>query len=314
MRLLAALGFYIFTVFIGGAMLAPWLHALAQWGAEQFSPLEGLAYQPFHRYVNRCFMVLAIVGLWPVARLARLSWKDAGWKSGPDRWRTLRMGILAGFITLAIPALICVLAGGRDLRMPDSWGLIAKHFGNAIGAAVLVSLLEEAVFRGVFFGVLRKAGSLALAVGLSSGIYALVHFFERSRHEGDVVWSSGLALFPKMLRGFAEWDMIIPGFFSLTVAGIILALAVRATGNLYFSIGMHAGWIFWLKTFKFFTQGKDESHAWLWGTGKLIDGWIAFVVLLGTLWWFRKKNFFVTEENEQGDQLETDTASDRGGG
>jgi len=311
---MAALGLYIFTVFIGGAMLAPWLHAFGQWGAEQFSPLEGLAYQPFHRYVNRCFMVLAVVGLWPVVKLAQLSWKEAGWESSPDRWRRLLTGILVGFITLAIPALICVLSGGRDLLMPDSWGIIAKHFANAIGAAVLVSLLEEAVFRGVVFGVLRKAGSFALAVGISSGIYALVHFFERSRHEGEVVWSSGLALFPKMLRGFAEWEMIIPGFFSLTVAGIILALAVRATGNLYFSIGLHAGWIFWLKTFKFFTQGKNESHAWVWGTGKLIDGWVAFVVLLGTLWWLRKKEFFSAQTREQGEQLEAQSSSDRGVG
>ena len=64
MRFLGALGLYIVTVFIGGA-LAAWLHSIVQWGAEQFAPLEGLAYQPFHRYVNRCFMVLAVVGLWP---------------------------------------------------------------------------------------------------------------------------------------------------------------------------------------------------------------------------------------------------------
>ena len=314
MRFLGALGLYIVTVFIGGALAAPWLHSIVQWGAEQFAPLEGLAYQPFHRYVNRCFMVLAVVGLWPVAKFAQLTLKDAGWERRAEQWKMLRTGLLVGFVTLAIPAVVCVVVGGRDLRMPDSFGILAKHFGNAIGAAILVSLLEEAVFRGVVFGVLRKAGSFALAVGLSSGIYALVHFFERSRHEGDVVWSSGLALFPKMLRGFAEWDMIVPGFFSLTVAGVILAVAVRSTGNLFFSIGVHAGWIFWLKTFKFFTHGAEDSHAWIWGTGKLIDGWMAFVVLLVTLGYLRKKSFFTTGENGRGEQAEVNSGEDRGSG
>ena len=292
MRLLAALAVYILAVFVGGALIAPALHGLVGWGAKQLPLLEGLAYQPFHRYVNRCFMVIAIIGLWPLAKVAKMSFADTGWNGGHRRWRDLKLGLFAGFMSLAFPALLCVLADGRSFYWPDSGGLILKHFGNAIGAAILVSLLEESVFRGVVFGALKRHTSLVTAVGVTSVIYALVHFFERTRHEGEVLWSSGLALLPKMLRGFTDWQMIVPGFFALTVAGIILAMAVRTTGSLYFSIGLHAGWIFWLKTYKFFTRPVDESHAWVWGSGKLIDGWIAFAVLLLTWWWLTKKSYF----------------------
>ncbi len=310
MRLLGALALYIVTVFAGGALIAPGLHFLIGWGAEQVSALEGLAYQPFHRYVNRCFLVIAILGLWPLAKIAKMSVADAGWAGPDDRWHLLRTGLLAGFVSLAIPAAICVLAHGRALAWPDSGALILKHFGNAIGAAVLVSVLEEAVFRGVVFGALKRHLSLVAAVGISSFIYALVHFFERTQHEGEVIWSSGLALLPKMLRGFGAWDQIIPGFFALTIAGIVLAMAVRATGNLYFSIGLHAGWIFWLKTYKFFTRPVDESHAWFWGTGKLIDGWVAFAVLLATWWWLTRRGFLVRSK-EVSDETET---GNQGGG
>ncbi|MGB0581052.1 MAG: lysostaphin resistance A-like protein [Limisphaerales bacterium] len=308
MRLLVALAIYILFVFVGGALVAPGLHSIAQWGAEQFPAVEKLAYQPFHRYVNRCFMVIAIVGLLPLSKIAKLSLADTGWVAGADRWKLLRKGLFVGFVSLAIPAALCVLVGERNLYAPPTFSKLLTHFGNAIGAAVLVSILEESVFRGVVFGSLKKHTSLPLAVGITSGIYALVHFFERTRHEGEVLWSSGLALLPKMMRGFGEWDMIVPGFFSLTVAGIILAMAVRTSGSLYFSIGLHAGWIFWLKSYKFFTRPVDENHALFWGSGKLIDGWIAFIVLVGVWVVLSKRNFLMATEVKRDEP--TDTRSD----
>ena len=59
-----------------------------------------------------------------------------------------------------------------------------------------------------------------------------------------------------MLAGFADFHALVPGFFSLTLAGILLGLAYQRTGNLYFSIGLHAGWIFWLKTYGAFTPAR----------------------------------------------------------
>jgi uncharacterized protein len=303
MRLLPALGLYFIIVFIGGALLAPLLHALVSWASEPLPFLEKLAYQPFHRYVNRCFLVLAIIGLWPLSRLARLSSTEAGWSRNSLWKRMLFTGLCVGFASLALPVIMCVGTGQRLWEWHGDIGHIAKHFGNAVGAAVLVSVLEESVFRGVLFGTLRKHGSLFVAALFSSSVYALVHFFERSRHEGDVVWSSGLAIFPKMLRGFADWQVVIPGFFSLLVAGLILASAVHATRSLYFSIGVHAAWIFWLKTFGFFTQAAPDGNPWMWGTAKLIDGWFALLALLFTWWLLVKWNFFLpTTDGESGDE------------
>jgi len=80
--------------------------------------------------------------------------------------------------------------------------------------------------------------------------------------------------------------LIFPGFraeASLTLAGILLGLAYQRTGNLYFSIGLHAGWIFWLKVYGAFTAGAPHAATWFWGTGKMVDGWLALWVLLFTL-------------------------------
>jgi membrane protease YdiL (CAAX protease family) len=146
--------------------------------------------------------------------------------------------------------------------------------------------MEEILFRGGIFGGLRKFFHWPVALVVSSLIYALVHFMHRADFSGAVGWNSGLALLPRMLAGFADFQAFIPGFLNLTLAGVLLGLAYQRTGNLYFSIGLHAGWIFWLKTYGTFTTAPP-APAWFWGTGKLIDGWLAMMVLVAVLLLFK---------------------------
>jgi hypothetical protein len=72
---------------------------------------------------------------------------------------------------------------------------------------------------------------------------------------------------------------LVPAFFSLLLAGWILGLAYQRTGSLYVSIGLHAGWIFWVKSYAFLTRELPGAKQWIWGSGRLIDGWIALLVL-----------------------------------
>jgi membrane protease YdiL (CAAX protease family) len=154
---------------------------------------------------------------------------------------------------------------------------------SAVATAAVVATLEEILFRGGVFGGLRRLLPWKVALGISSAVYALVHFLQRSELTGPVRWNSGLALLPQILAGFADWHQLVPGFFNLTLAGILLGLAYQRTGNLYFSIGLHAGWIFWLKIYGTFTAAATPGGSWFWGTGKMIDGWLALVVLSLTL-------------------------------
>ena len=76
MRPLRVLVIYITVVFVGGALLAPWLYALAQFLAPTFPKLDN---RPFHLYVNRSLLVLALAGLWPLLRSqGAASWSEIG--------------------------------------------------------------------------------------------------------------------------------------------------------------------------------------------------------------------------------------------
>lgn len=271
---------YFAAIFIGGALIAPQVYHLVQSLAQSLPALKGLAGQPFHRYVDRSFMVIGILGLVPVLRgLGMKSWAEAGVtpfsKGKRDAWR----GFLFGFLSLALAVLVVIGLGGRGFRSGQTAGSIVSHLLNATFAAVAVAAVEELFFRGTVFGALRKQFSCQTAIIVSSSLYAILHFLAKVEAPADVTWTTGLALLPLKLRGFGDVHQLVPAFFNLLLAGIMLALAYQRTGSLWFSFGLHAGWIFWLKTYGFTTDNLPNTQTWIWGSAKLIDGWVAGVVL-----------------------------------
>lgn len=285
MRPLRALVIYIVVVFVGGALLAPWLYWLAQEFAHSF---PRIAAQPFNRYVDRSLIILALAGLWPLLRaLGMTSWHEVG-LVGPDgQWKKLSGGLLVGFLSLAIVAGLAIVCGNRVLtRTATAHEVVAAIFG-AVGTAVVVAIMEEILYRGGVFGGLRKLFYWPLALVVSSMIYALVHFLHRADFNGVVNWHSGLVLLPRMMSGFLDVPALVPDFFNLTLVGVLLGLAYQRTGNLYFSIGLHAGWVFWLKTYGALSATAPGAATWFWGTSKMIDGWLTLIVLVGVLVLFR---------------------------
>jgi hypothetical protein len=163
------------------------------------------------------------------------------------------------------------------IGLRNIWGAL----GAAAGAAIVVSLLEELLFRGALFGLLRQALDWPLALLLSSVIYALAHFLQGADMPGPVTWKSGLELLPLMCRNLTDFHLLIPAFLNLTIVGCALALACQRTGALYCSIGLHAAWIFWLKACLLLSQPVPAAPLWLWGGNNVLNGWAALPFLAG---------------------------------
>jgi membrane protease YdiL (CAAX protease family) len=284
MRPIRSLLFYLLAVFVGGALLAPWLFWLTQhMAAAHWTLFEKLAKNPFHRFVVRSMLGLAFLGLWPLLRSCRmLHWWNLGLTTKGQPLKNMVLGFLVGFGSLACVAGLALLFGGRSLNLGHSSSEVAKHLTNAGLSALIVAFLEEILFRGALFGILRKTWAWPIAVVLSSAIYALAHFFQKAEPVGDITWLSGLELLPKMFC--AGQPPLVPAVLVLFVAGAILALAYQRTGTLFFSMGLHAGWIFWVKSYGFITITAPGASPALWGTGSLIDGWLALPILSGVFW------------------------------
>jgi hypothetical protein len=276
-RPLLALAVFLAFVFIGGALLAPWLYHAVQ----ALAPGTKLARAPFARVENRALLIMALVGVPFYVRASGIRrWADVGVDPRNLRWRPVAAGFALGFFSLAAVCTVAIAGGGRALNLSRTPGQLAANFAGALLTAAVVGVIEELLFRGAIFGGLRRAMRWGAALVASSAIYAIVHFMGRPQNPPVIDWLSGLRVLPSMLAGMAEPGGLVPAFLNLTLAGVVLGLAYHFTGNILASIGIHAGWIVWLKFYGYMTKGVPGADTVFWGTRKLVDGWLAFVALV----------------------------------
>jgi len=290
-----SLAIYLAVVMVGGAAIAPWLHALMQWLASHYPILQHWAESPFHRYVNRSMQGLAILGLIPFLRSIQCdSWKGFGLSKTDRGLRNAVRGAFLGLISIILIAGPALLWQARLFKTNSTTTLpvLLENMAQAALSGVGVGVLEEIIFRGALFNALRRAHHWTLALTFSSFLYALLHFFQKPLSPEAIHWNSGFITIFGMFKGFADLEMLIPGFFVLTLAGYILGLLYQDTGSLYASIGLHASWVFFVKIYASVTYARPEASAWFWGSKKLTDGWIGFLVLallLGCLMVWRQR-------------------------
>lgn len=284
------LALYLLLVFAGGGLLAPWLWAAVQ-GVVAGGHADwagGLARQPFHRYVHRCLLGLALVGLWPLARgLGCRRWADVGLGMAGRKGEAVRQGMAGLAVAMATFGGALVLEIGLGAR---HWRAVAdpEHWLGVLGAAVLsgvvVGVLEEILFRGVLCGGLRHEIGWPWAILVSSVIYALVHLFHRPPSPDRVTWWSGWEMVGHMLAGVMVPEAWVPGGMTLVVAGVLLGGWYRAAGSLHGVIGLHAGWVVAAKMRAVLTERAAAGPGGAGGAGGGVwDSWVIFGVLLALL-------------------------------
>lgn len=273
---------YALFVFIGAPLIAPIIDCGIDWLRFNISFLQSVLVDvPFHRVVNRCLIALALIGLWPMLKALRVTnVRTLGWNLAPGIKKEIGIGILLGVLILIPLFIISLLVG--IVRFENDFQSLARTtsvFGNAILSAVVVSILEETLFRGAILTALRRVHGVILAMIISSAIYAIMHFFAKPTNPEVVEWWSGFIVFGEMLRGFICWHQVIPGFLNLFAAGFLLAVLYQRTGRLWASVSVHAVWVFLLKVQCLFTHYNLGESVWFFGTSSLIDGWTAFLCL-----------------------------------
>jgi membrane protease YdiL (CAAX protease family) len=87
---------------------------------------------------------------------------------------------------------------------------------------------------------------------------------------------------------------LFPGLFGLFLLGIVLSYAFIRTGSLYLSIGLHAGWVFGIKTIKVYGNYTREGLGWLFGSTdpKFLSGvatWVGFLMVGLIVYWLTRK-------------------------
>jgi membrane protease YdiL (CAAX protease family) len=253
------LGYFAATILFG-AISAPLLFWAAQ-GLAVHGIFPMLATFEFEAFFHRALMLGALLLLWPFLRwLGIKSSRDLGLTRNRHWVRDLALG----FFISALPVLGCefflVKLGIYTMRAGSAW----SEVGEVALSAAIVPLLEEALFRGLFLGVLLRGTRPLVATVLSSGIFSIVHFLKAPDHTTtSIAWTSGFVSLAHSFDQFAEPMLVLAGFTTLFVIGIILAHARLRTQSLWLPIGLHAGWIFASGAFGKIAHREVVALPWL---------------------------------------------------
>lgn len=282
MKDLAKIIAYFAAVIVLGALLAPPLYWAAH-GLAGNGIFPVLAEFPFQKFFNRAALISALILLWPTVRWLHVGgWRDLGIVPDP-RWR---QHLLAGFgiaaVAVAALAAAYVHFGIYRIRAEIAWGKIPV----VALSAVTVGFLEEALFRGAIFGLLRRSLRPSAALLGVTALFAVVHFLkpDDAFDPGPVGWLTGFALVPHSFHQFAEPATLLAGFTTLFALGWLCGDATLRTRALWMSIGLHAGVVFVKMSFsvmaKFAIKEKHRAGYQPWVGERFENGLVPVAVLL----------------------------------
>lgn len=268
-------------------LISPLLAAGAYWFATQGSPWPMEPYS-FSRIFNRTFMISGILLFFICRRWLKInSFSQLGLVASLKESRDLFTGWILAFGSMVLLAAAMSFAGVFTPYFRLSLAQSLAECASAFFSGAAVGFFEEIFFRGILFKGLLAEGSRVRAYVLANLFYSALHFVKPG--ESYVLEQfDPLAGFPHLFSTFAPFldpVSILPGLFGLFFIGAVLSYALERTGYLYLSIGIHAGWVFALKTIRVFGNYKRQDLGWIFGSTepKIVTGvgtWLGILIVL----------------------------------
>ncbi len=285
MRALFIFLLFVVLAFLCGAALAYPLKLL-------LDPALGLAFRKYLTYAT-LISGLLISGIY-LQMYKLLSFKAFGYSGGINKFANGMMNgfVYGAFIMLMIEVTLFLL-GIHEIDHSRSFSLdvISLLFVKAIVAGLLISLIEESIFRGALFTGLYNRTGATITVFFTALVYSTVHFirYRDLPDESSVEWYTGFTMMPEAFRRFYEWN-IADYFLTLFIFGVLLGLLRLKHKSIAACVGVHAGIVMLIKIADYFTnRTHDSNYNYLVSQYNSTFGWISFIViLLFTVFYFVK--------------------------
>ncbi len=235
------------------------------------------------KIISKSTQVLLVLSIFPLSQRLKMSWTELGFAPRRQFIKQMGQGVLLGLLTL-LPVLLLLYE--LDVHIIDEsrdWTLIkaVKKIVLSLVLALLISFVEEPLFRGILLAAFRRKMTIVGAIILSSFYYAALHFL---KSKTDIPYeqlniASGFQL---MAEAFVNWinPEIVSALLALWVVGIFLAIIRTEFGNsLGVCIGCHTSWVWQIKVSKDFLDTNPQSD-YLY----LVSSYDGVVGPLVTLW------------------------------
>lgn len=276
---------YLLLALALACVISPILSLGADWFMTQWPALMPKRI-PFHRTFSRAFMISGIV-LFILFRhaLFTAALKKLFALGCAAASRDFAHGLLLslGSILVIFAAMIVAEVLVPSFRLTPSSML--SRLGGATAIAIFAGASEEVFFRGILFmGMVRHAYDLRAYI-LANLFYSAMHFIKPGNGYflDQLDLTAGFRHLAYTFTPFLDPLALLPGLIGLWLVGVVLSLAVERTGHLYLAIGLHAGWVFGLKTLPLVGDFPRAQLGWLFGAGhpKFVSGvvtWLAIIV------------------------------------
>lgn len=225
---------------------------------------------PFPRIFDRTVMAtLLIAMLFSVRDLNLVTLLRRGFKHpvAASVVRAIRGFVVAMLAIAILFGLALAVGGGGVSDHQAAAALIPKYFLSAIA----IAFIEEAFFRAFLLGGMRNDFGERVALIASAAIYAIAHLV-RSPARFYVTGyepAAGLATLAHSVDQFTTPSIAIPTLIGLFLLGIVLGEAYILTGSVYFSIGLHCGFVLGAKMWPKIILNRAAIPWWIAGGGAI---------------------------------------------
>lgn len=232
---------------LGSAILTPFVFSALQYFIPDFG-------YPFARVFDRVAMFF--LGLFVLLYRKDFGFSDFRGYLSKEHWMMKLGRVLFGICLVfcsVFAALIWVVHDG-DM----SWKVNAFNdelplkLLEALGAAIIISLLEEGFFRVLLFNRLQQLCKIGMAALFCSLTYGIVHFIAPCR---DFVYDSF-----SFTAGFVYLAQVFQRIFStgfhdpylgMVFIGLVLCFTIYKVKSFALCVGLHTGWVLSLKFAKY---------------------------------------------------------------
>ena len=207
----------------------------------------------------------------------------------PAKESLLRLvrGLAVSFCAIAILFALALTAGRSGTA---NFGAVASRIPGYILSAIAIAIIEEGFFRAFLLGGMRIDFGNMGALLASSAFYAVAHLvrsparFYVTQYEP----TAGLMNLAHSMDQLSHPASAIPTLIGLFLLGIVLGEAYLLTGSVYFSIGLHSGFVLGAKLWPKIVLNRAALPWWIAGPGPvpLISApaaWALAIVILISL-------------------------------
>lgn len=243
---------------------------------------------PFRQILTRSTQLFLVLSIFPIMAYLKVNKEELGFAPIGVLSKQLLQGFGLGFIVL-IPVLVVLYVLKITVYKGQFWtvGLMINAMTMNLLVALLISVIEETLFRGIVLVGLKRKLPVIAAIILTSTYYAGLHFLSIKTNLAvqDITITSGFLMLAEAVGNLFRLASV-PAFFALLMVGIFLGvLRTQKKISLGLCIGCHTSWVWLIKmNKKLFNTDFSAQYHYLVSSydgiiGPLVGGWIMIVIV-----------------------------------